>query len=391
VKKRKKVKFTVQLEPVDPALLPAPNLLQSGFWSAFKESSGWKALSFMIHCTADDHAMDVPLFVLCRPLAAGYGIAYSPHGPAPSQPLPGRPCDCLEALSKALKPLLPEKTLFIRFDVPWGTTGEFNFPEALCRPLKKAVYDVQPPDTVIIDLTPSAEELLAGMKPKTRYNTRLAEKKGVRVYEAGPDELPRWYSLYQETARRDGISIHEKEYYEKLFHSADKSALTDKSASTDESANKAAAGSYAGQTPLMHLLFAEAEGTLLAGLIVAVFGTQAYYLYGASADQMRNYMAPYALQWEAMRLAKREGALSYDLFGIPPANDPSHAMYGLYRFKTGFGGEILHRPGSYDYPLKFFTYRAYRLAEAARTWYYKSFRKRDKRSGSQQQKQDTEK
>ncbi|MCL1818089.1 MAG: peptidoglycan bridge formation glycyltransferase FemA/FemB family protein [Spirochaetaceae bacterium] len=358
------MKFTVKLEPMDAAALPAPNLLQSGFWAAFKESFGWKALSFMIHCTADDHAMDVPLFVLCRPLAAGYTSACVPPGPAPPQPLRGRPCHCLAVLSKALKPYLPPKTLFIRYDVPWGTTGEFNFPDALCRPMKKAAYDVQPPDTVIIDLSPSCDELLAGMKPKTRYNTRLAEKKGVRVYEAGPDKLPEWYALYQETAERDGISIHEKEYYEGVFRTAE---------------------TYAGSRPKMHLLFAEAEGQTIASVIVAVFPPQSYYLYGAASNQMRNFMASHLLQWEAMKLAKNEGALSYDLFGIPPSNDPNHAMYGLYRFKTGFGGEILHRPGSYDYPFRFFTYRAYRAAEAARTWYYKSFRKKNRRRAAVQE------
>jgi lipid II:glycine glycyltransferase (peptidoglycan interpeptide bridge formation enzyme) len=358
--KRTRVKFTVTLEPVDGARLPAPNLLQSGFWAAFKESFGWKSLSFMIHCRADEHALDVPLIVLCRSLAAGYLLAYIPHGPAPGAPLPGKPCDCLEALAKALKPFLPKKTLFIRFDVPWGTSGEFNFPEALCRPLKKAAFDVQPPDTVIIDLSPSEEELLAAMKTKTRYNTRLAEKKGVRVYEAEADKLSFWYGLYLETAQRDGISIHDMRYYEGIFRLA----------GGEEN------GGYAGQKPKMHLLFAEAEGKTIAGIILAVFGTRAYYLYGASGNELRNYMAPYALQWAGMKLAKQEGAVSYDLFGIPPNDDPSHAMYGLYRFKTGFGGEILHRPGSYDYPLKFFAYRAYRAAESLRTWYYKSFRKK---------------
>jgi lipid II:glycine glycyltransferase (peptidoglycan interpeptide bridge formation enzyme) len=361
--KKKKVKFTVKLEPLDAAQLPAPNLLQSGFWAAFKEKFGWTGLSFMIHCTADDHAMDVPLFVLTRAIAKGYLLAYIPHGPSPGVPLPGEPCDCLEALAKALKPFLPKKTLFIRFDVPWGSVGEFNFPTPLCKPLRKAAYDVQPPDTVMIDLRPSEEELLAGMKTKTRYNTKLAEKKGVRVYEGGLADLEIWYGLYRETAERDGISIHEKDYYEGLF----------------ELANSGSA--YAGQKPKMHLLFAEAEGKTIAGIIVAVFGQQAYYLYGASSDEMRNYMASYALQWEGMKLAKSEGAASYDLFGIPPNNDPSHAMYGLYRFKTGFGGEILHRPGSYDYALKFFAYRGYRIAERMRTWYYKSFRKRGKKAG----------
>jgi len=208
---------------------------------------------------------------------------------------------------------------------------------------------------VVLDLDRTEDDLLRGMKPKTRYNVRLAEKKGVRVYEAPPSSLPVWYGLYRETAARDGISLHEEAYYAALFDAAD---------------------THPGPVPRLHLLFAEAEGKVIAGIVVSVFGRQACYLYGAASDEMRNYMASYALQWHAIRLARAEGAEAYDLFGIPPRDDPDHAMYGLYRFKTGFGGRIVHRPGSYDYPLKPFVYRAYHLAEALRAGYYKSFLKR---------------
>lgn len=354
----KKAPFSVTLEPAGLESLPAPNLLQSGFWAAFKGRFGWESRGFMIHCSGEDgHSLDVPLLVLERPLAAGYRLAYIPHGPAPSSPLPGEPCDCLEILSKALAPLLSPRTLFIRYDVPWGTEGEDNFPRPLCRPLRKAALDIQPPDTVVLDLRLSEDELLAGMKPKTRYNVRLAEKKGVRVREGGPGDIPLWYDLYRETAERDGISLHGREYYEALF---------------DTAAN------YPGPRPRLRLLLAEAEGRVLAGIVVAVFGKAAYYLYGAASNEMRNYMASYALQWRAILLSRAGGAVSYDLFGIPPADDPGHAMYGLYRFKTGFGGTILHRPGSYDYPLRYLPYLGYRAAESLRTWYYKSFRKHSK-------------
>jgi len=136
--KKKKVQFTVTLEPVDAAALSASNLLQSGFWAAFKESYGWKPLSFMVHCAFDGREMDVPLFILCRPLPAGYHLAYIPHGPSPWNPLPAKPCECLLVLVKSLRRLLPRKTLFIRFDAPWGTWGEFEFPEAFCKPFQKA-------------------------------------------------------------------------------------------------------------------------------------------------------------------------------------------------------------------------------------------------------------
>jgi lipid II:glycine glycyltransferase (peptidoglycan interpeptide bridge formation enzyme) len=215
--------------------------------------------------------------------------------------------------------------------------------------------DIQPPDTVILSLEGDDEVLLGAMKPKTRYNIRLAEKKGVLVRCGTVEELSLWYELYRETAERDGIGLHEYGYYRRLFDLAE---------------------TYSGKKPLLRLLLATAEEKLLAGIIVAVFDEHAFYLYGASSNEMRNYMASYLLQWRAMVLAKSLGARDYDLFGIPPRDDPGHAMYGLFRFKTGFGGTFLHRPGSYDFPFKYFAYLGYRGAEGIRKWYHKSWAKR---------------
>jgi lipid II:glycine glycyltransferase (peptidoglycan interpeptide bridge formation enzyme) len=87
-------------------------------------------------------------------------------------------------------------------------------------------------------------------------------------------------------------------------------------------------------------------------------------------------MPAYALQWRAIQDAKTAGCLEYDFFGIPPVDDPNHPMYGLYRFKTGWGGTIIHRPGCWDFSCRPHLYRMYRLAEAARKWYYKTFKKK---------------
>jgi lipid II:glycine glycyltransferase (peptidoglycan interpeptide bridge formation enzyme) len=353
---RKKAPFSIEITPADIETSGAPNFLQSGFWAAFKSTFGWESRCFLVRCSGDDgHRIEIPLSVLLRVLPGGYTLAYIPHGPDPGDSLPGDPCDCLEYLSRALKPYLPKSCLFIRYDVPWGSWGEENFPKPLCRPLRRAPMDIQPPDTVVLSLEGDENSLLAAMKPKTRYNIRLAEKKGVQVREGSAVDLGRWYDLYRETAGRDGISLHGFAYYLRLFELA---------------------GAYPGRRPELRLLLAEAEDRLLAGIIIAVFGTQAFYLYGASSNEMRNYMASYLLQWRAMLLAKSLGARVYDLFGIPPRDDPGHAMYGLFRFKTGFGGRFLHRPGSYDFPLKFVPYLGYRAAEGLRKWYHKVWVKR---------------
>jgi lipid II:glycine glycyltransferase (peptidoglycan interpeptide bridge formation enzyme) len=191
---------------------------------------------------------------------------------------------------------------------------------------------VQAPDTVLIDLTAPEEEILARMNPKWRYNIRLASRKGAAVRRAGEEELPAFYALLRETARRDGIAVHSLDYYRTLFnHSRDYRG--------------------AGRQEL-RLYLAEYGGEALGAVITLFRGAEGVYLYGASSDRNRNLMASYALQWRAMTDARAWGCQSYDLFGIPPSADPAHPMAGLYRFKTGFGGRIIHRPGSWDYPCR---------------------------------------
>ncbi|MCK5197866.1 MAG: peptidoglycan bridge formation glycyltransferase FemA/FemB family protein, partial [Spirochaetales bacterium] len=212
-------------------------------------------------------------------------------------------------------------------------------------------------DTVIISLNEDEENILARMKSKTRYNIRLSFRKGVVVQRTGAEVLDEWYRLYEETALRDKITIHSKAYYRKIFE------LSEGESESEEK-------------PEIILFNAVYNDQILAGIIVARYGSRATYLYGASSNEHRNLMPAYALQWEAIKYAKEKGCTEYDLFGIPPENDPDHPMSGLYRFKTGFGGDILHRPGCWDLPLKPVVYRVYRWAESLRLFYYKKIRKR---------------
>ena len=335
------------------------DLLQTGFWARLKEAFGWRAHGFLCRLRGGE----LHLLVLTRTLAAGLGLAYIPHGPAcPAQgtcPEPALgPEELLAALGRATRPFLPRGCLFCRFDLPWGSWSAPPPPLANVHGLHKAVMDIQPPSTVILDLDGSEEQLLAGMKSKTRYNIRLASQKGVEVREGGVEDLAPWYDLYRETARRDRITLHSMRYYRRLFELAAEPAP--------------AAG-----RPLVEvkLLLARAAGELLAGTITAFKGGKAWYLYGASSDRRRNLMPNYALQWKAIQLAKAAGCRHYDLFGIPPSDDPNHPLYGLYRFKTGFGGRLFHACGCYDLAFHPFGYGAYRLAERMRSFYYRKLRK----------------
>jgi lipid II:glycine glycyltransferase (peptidoglycan interpeptide bridge formation enzyme) len=196
------------------------------------------------------------------------------------------------------------------------------------------------------------------MKAKWRYNIGLAEKKGVAVRVFGPGHpelepsLALFYALLRETALRDGIAVHGFDYYRGLF--------------THAAEYRPPAGT---PPPDLRLYLALYGDQALAGIVTLFRAPEGVYLYGASSGRCRNLMAPYALQWRAMRDARESGCGHYDLFGIPPSPDPAHPMAGLYRFKTGFAGmedAIIHRPGSWDYPYRPLPARLFRIAEGLR-------------------------
>lgn len=329
-------------EAVELDELPeSSNFLQSPFWAAFKSGFGWRPYTFL--------AGSAPLLVLVRTLPAGVHLAYVPH---PFQELEPEQRFILGEAALELPRHLPPRTLCIRFDVAWELPVQL---EAWgIGTARKAPMDIQPPSTVILPLEAEEEALLHAMKRKTRYNIRLAGRKGVTTRVEPDSFLYEWYELYRETAERDHIAIHSYQYYRSLIDLANKSE----------------------KGPSIHMISARHEGDLLAGIIVGVYGRRATYMYGASSNYKRNLMASYAVQWEAIRLAKKAGCSEYDLFGIPPADDPQHPMHGLYRFKTGFGGRLVHRPGTYDVPLSKPGYQLYRTLEKMRNFYYKQLRKR---------------
>ena len=311
----------------------ADSFLQSAMWGRFKARFGWEARAFVVEW-AEGGAR--PLLTLSRRIAPGIAMTYIPWGPE-GQMSP----NAMAELALALRPLLPH-VAFIRFDPPWFAPDADLSPSSplstFPAPFKRAAADIQPPDTVLVDLMPPPTDILDAMKPKWRYNIGLAKKHGVTVTQRGEQGIDLFYRLLAETAERDGIAIHSVEYYRALFE----------------------------ECRDLRLYAAEHEGDVLAAIVALFRGKQATYLYGASANVKRNLMAPYALQWKAMQDAREYGCVAYDLFGIPPNEDPHHPMAGLYRFKTGFGGAIIHRPGSWDYPCKPALYALFSAAERLR-------------------------
>jgi lipid II:glycine glycyltransferase (peptidoglycan interpeptide bridge formation enzyme) len=353
--------FIKSISEISPeACENAASFLQSSLWGEFKSRFDWTAKTFMIDWGAESR----PLLVLIHRLVRGFSFAYVPWGPE----LPETILECcrnqaLAELAKELKKRLARNTVFVRFDPPWF--GEQAAP-IINNGFKRAAANVQPPDTVIVDLSPDHEEILASMKPKWRYNIALAGKKGVQVTAGGVEKAEVFYKLLTETAERDGIAVHNFEYYKTLVEMCGEKGKAEKIkiyVATHEDAAQAAEGGDV----LSNSISSPTEGRhTLAAIVVLARAPYATYLYGASSNVKRNLMAPYALQWQAMRDAKEGGCKYYDLFGIPPDDNPNHPMAGLYLFKTGFGGKIIHRPGSWDYRYKRLVYALFNIAEGLR-------------------------
>ncbi len=293
---------------------PEAHLLQTGLWGDLKQDFGWQPVRLL--------AGDCGAQILFRPLPLGLAFAYLPKGPLGD--VAG-----WQSLWKAVDRVCRSRRVVLLKVEP-----DFNEPLS---PIQRQLFDpfvpsdpVQPRRTILVSLAGSEDQWMEHMKPKTRYNIRLAERKGVEVHPSG--DLDVFYNLVEVTSQRDGFGVHQRAYYQKayeLFYPR-------------------------GQC---ELLIARFEGRPLAGLMVFAQGRRAWYLYGASNDEERSRMPAYLLQWEAMRWAARQGCQEYDLVGVPDEEEAaleagftsrSEGLWGVYRFKRGFGGELVRSAGAYD-------------------------------------------
>ncbi|MGM0431712.1 MAG: lipid II:glycine glycyltransferase FemX [Spirochaetota bacterium] len=352
-------------------LIPTQVPQQTSFWAAFKQVQGLEASAFDIHSSGETDRHTDDMLVVFQHAGDGFHIGYVPYGPT-LQPAEGLKGAFLEELSESLRPLLPESCIALRYDLQWESPwakeddfftvdGQWLGPPAKKNQelrlnfsthhwnLQKSQTDILPADTMFINLQPSEQQILMNMKPKTRYNVRLAARRGVTVRSCGSSCLSQWYELYRQTCQRNHIYLHDMSFFASLFQAAEKTPFAQEG---------------------VELLIAESEGDMRAAMFLLYSHGRATYLYGASANSRRNSMASYALQWEAIRRAKRRGCRTYDLFGTAPAPDPSHPMYGLYRFKSGFGGRAFHRMGCWDYPLDERSYALYQTTEMLSRGYH---------------------
>jgi lipid II:glycine glycyltransferase (peptidoglycan interpeptide bridge formation enzyme) len=350
--------------------LPQPHILQTWQWSQVKAAYGWQPFFALwtaadtgvaeFQFTADPLELTTPSDAVGRVQAAalvllrnvnlpGFSdrlkLIYVPKGPLLNwndASLRRQVLDDLKRLAKRLG------AFFIKIDpdVALGSgipgdphaqesaLGQEVQSELAARGWRESAEQIQFRNTVLIDLSGDEDALLRNMKQKTRYNIRLAARKSVQVRVGGPQDFSKLYRMYAETSLRDGFVIRPQDYYECVW----------------------SAFLHAG---LLDPLIAEVDGEVVAAVMVFHFENRAWYLYGMSLDLHREKMPNYLLQWEAISRTRAAGCRVYDLWGAPERFEDSDPLWGVFRFKEGFGGQVVRYLGAWDLPVNHWMYRLY--------------------------------
>lgn len=322
--------------------LPCAHVLQTWEWGEFKRrTTGWRPERFAYRRGG---AIVAAAQVLTRRLGP-LRVMYVPKGPA----LDYTDAGLLAAVLDHLQGLARRRgALWLKIDpdvvagrgVPGAEDahddplGQTVMQTLAARGWRFSHSQVQFRNTITIDLTRPAEDILMGMHQSTRRKVRVAEKKGVTVRQATPEDIPTLYDLYRATGERDGFLIRPLDYYREAWEAFMRAGLA-------------------------HALLAEYQGHPLAHVILLHFGPKCWYFYGASSNEERQRMPNHALQWAAMQWARAQGYATYDLWGAPDVFHESDRMWGVYQFKRGFGGTVVRHIGAWDYAPLPPLYRAY--------------------------------
>ncbi len=280
-----------------------------------------------------------------KEIAFGFYYLYAPRGPVYNYKLlDNKSSDLYRKIRNFLFSEINKiycSALFLRFEEGAEIYAFENKTRKTDKKKIKKTIDLQPKKTLILDLDKSEEELLKEMHQKTRYNIRLAEKKGVKIIEGLVDfetELSRKSSLSELwrllniTGERDGFRLHALSHYRSLLEA---------------------------ERETVRIYFASYKNKNIAVVLTYSFGDKVTYLHGASDNEFRSVMAPYLLQFEIIKKAKAAGYKYYDFFGIDEKKWP-----GVTRFKLGFGGRSLEYSGTKDFIFRPLSY-----------WFYEIFRK----------------
>lgn len=321
------------------------SLLQTSWWGELKSAFGW---SHQIVALADERGRIVAgALLLFRPLPLGMGtIAYVPRGPVVDWQDGDMTGPLLNALDAAAR---QRRSALLKLEADALDSPEMR---TVLQSLgfRESPHTVQPPRTILIDVTGGDEAILARMNQGTRRKIRQSEKKEVAIRRGDTADLESFIHLIAETGRRNVFGVHSPDYYRAAFRLFAPDHAT--------------------------LLMASYAGRDLGGLTVFGLGKTAWYFYGASSDAERERMPTYGLQWAAIQWARERGCQTYDLWGIPDADEAileaefqrrSDGLWGVYGFKRGFGGQIARWVGAWDRVYNPALYAAYRLVMTRRT------------------------
>ncbi len=325
------------------AEIPYAHVLQTWEWGEFKrQTTGWTPQRLAYYHQGGVVAMAQVLRREIGPLR----ILYVPKGPALDYSNPALRSAVIQSLQRHAR---EEGAIFIKIDpdvvIGTGVPGAGDAAEVAQGHQIAAEWQalgwqyspeqVQFRNSVIIDLRREEEAVLMAMKQKTRYNVRLAIKRGVTTRLGTVDDLDLLYRLYVQTAQRDGFVIRPFSYYRQAW------------------------GDFI-RAGLAQPIVAERHGQALAHVIIFGFGKRAWYFFGASSDDERNLMPTYLLQWEAIRWARAQKMSVYDFWGAPDDfGNEADPLAGVFRFKEGFGGTVVRRIGAWDFPARPRLYRLY--------------------------------
>jgi lipid II:glycine glycyltransferase (peptidoglycan interpeptide bridge formation enzyme) len=288
------------------------NVLQGLAFAETKAKFGWVPKYVM-------HDKIAALYLTRR--APGLGeIWYAPKGPGIAS------LDQLVFVTKDIKDAKPSFLVEIEPELPDTPKHREMLRAGGLTKIRDIQYNRA---TVVVDLKPTEDEILASFKQKARYNIRLAAKKGVTVepVDLTDESINKMYELTVATSQRAGFFLRSKDYYETFWR---------------EHVDRGC-----GQ-----LFFASFQGKVLAGIFATYLGKKGLYKDGASSREHSELQAPYLLQWEVMRWLKGKGVTEYDLHGVPPEGAQDHPLQSLVQFKTGFNPNTVQYVGTWCLPLK---------------------------------------
>ncbi len=326
--------------------LPQVHALQSWVWGEFKSRWGWSMHPHLMSIAESSWEPVGASMILKRAIPrTPFCILYVPKGPLFNYSDAFLRQKMLGELERVAR---EQQAIFIKIDPDviksWGLEPERPSPvgkkfvqDLQDRGWRYSLEQIQFKNTVTLNLELSEDELMAAMKQKTRYNIRLAGRKGITIRHGTDADFEIIGKMYAQTAERDGFAIRPFAYYRDIWHQFYNEKIA-------------------------HPIIAEYEGKPIAAVILVKFGDTTLYMYGASTNEERNRMPTYLLQWEAIRWAKAQGCKTYDFWGAPDTFDDSDRMWGVWRFKAGFNGEVVRHIGAWDYPVRPFLYWIYTVA-----------------------------